>query len=111
MLPAQRKAADGSSFSSSVSIAALCTLPGHRGASLAHHTVTNLASLLRTAFARMPAELQLALPGDEVHPETGNGPAWLVADWNEGNPLGQGFFTGEGFEKLEEAVRWSRGKL
>jgi hypothetical protein len=98
-----------SSVSPSVSIAALHTVPGYRGASLAHHTVTHLASLLLAAFSFLPPDLRLAYPGQEATND--NGELWLVADFNHGNPAGEGFFTSQGFERLEEAVRWSKGRM
>lgn len=93
----------------SVSIAALHTVTGYRGASLAHHTVTHLASLLLAAFSFLPPDLRLAYPGQEATND--NGELWMVADFNHGNPAGEGFFTSQGFERLEEAVRWSKGRM
>ena len=93
---------------SAVSIAALHTLPTHRSLSLASHTIALLASHLRTAYASLPPVLRDAVDGDGKGKE---GEAWIAADWDDGNPAGRGFFAREGFEKLEEGVRWARGVL
>lgn len=85
---------------SPVSVAAMQTLPTHRRLSLASHTIQNLARHLATAFSSLPESLR---------PKDGSGSSWIHADWDDGNPMGQGFFRGEGWDLLEEGVRWARG--
>ena len=92
-----------------MSIAALHTVPGYRGASLAHHTITNLAAMQLEAFSFLPPDLRVALEGNQSDPSSDG--RFCVADWNEGNPSGQGFFAHEGFEWLDEGVRWSQGLM
>ncbi|CED84962.1 Acyl-CoA N-acyltransferase [Phaffia rhodozyma] len=83
-----------------LSVAALFTLPTHRGLALASHTVRNYADNIVKAVDRLPIKLREAVPD-----------VWVAADWNDGNPFGQMFFQGEGWELLEEAVRWTRGQV
>lgn len=87
------------SLSATVSIAALHTISSYRSLSLASHTVQNLAVHLQEAFNQLPEEFGLRNAG------------WIAADWNDGNPAGKGFFEREGWELLEEGVRWAKGVL
>ncbi|KAL7415129.1 hypothetical protein BDY24DRAFT_383812 [Mrakia frigida] len=82
-----------------LSVAALHTLPTYRSLSLASHTVQNLAVHLQDAFDQLPEEFGL------------KGTGWIAADWDDGNPAGKGFFAREGWELLEEGVRWAKGVL